>query len=93
MKKKEKSIKNSQNVDKDIIAMFDNMRKQLSILGHNLDILSNEYEYPHLVSDIKREMNKGKIKQITTSWVQKKYKFGFARAVNLIHKMKENKEI
>lgn len=93
MKTKKGLTKNNNESDRELLTKFNEIREHIYSLSRRVDELSVMYEYPYIVKEIKNEIKKGTIKKVTTAWIQKKYKFGYARSTILIEKMKENEDI
>lgn len=74
--------------DKEIIKILRDTEDALRTLADRLAEVADKKEFPYLVKEISKLKKAGKVKEVTTAWLQKKYKIGYARASRLADKLK-----
>lgn len=74
--------------DKEIIKTLRDAEDYLRTLADKLGELGDKHELPHLIEEIIKLKKAGKVKEITTAWLQKKYKIGYVRATKLCDELK-----
>lgn len=60
------------------------LRDQANALAHKLEELYTEAQLPFIQEEVSRLLAKKKLKKVTTAWLQKKYKLGYASASRLL---------
>lgn len=70
----------SKSEDKEIIKTLRSAEDYLRTLADKLEKLGDKHEFPLLIAEINK-LKKGE--KVTTAWLQKKYKMGYARASRL----------
>jgi DNA segregation ATPase FtsK/SpoIIIE-like protein len=60
-------------------------------LSERVDAIFDEYEVPVKIQEIKKYIQENKNVQISTSWLQRRYRIGYARAATLIDKLRKEK--
>lgn len=77
--------------DKEIIKTLRDAEDYLRTLADKLGELGDKHELPHLIEEIIKLKKAGKVKEITTAWLQKKYKMGYVRATRLSEYLNKKK--
>lgn len=62
-------------------------------LSDKMGEIRSKYEIEYIADDLIKLSTQGKVKQISTSWLQRKYKIGYARSARLIDSLSERKII
>ena len=66
--------------DKILIKTLRETAESLQVLSDNITAICNDYELPERLAQIDELIKQGKISKISTSWLQRKHKIGYAHA-------------
>lgn len=61
-------------------------------LATQIGELRGKYEFPYLLEESKKMLADGKVKEVSASWVQKKFKIGYSRASELADILNKKKK-
>lgn len=75
------------------ISLVQDMSIHFRQTSDKLGELLSEYEIDYVINEVKDLFNKKKLKKISTSWLQRHYKIGYARAARYIDVLAEKKVI
>lgn len=70
-----------------------NIQDKIHDLSDKIDGIFDEYEVPVKIDEIKKFIEQNKSTNISISWLQRRYKIGFARAMKLLDILKKQKII
>ena len=62
-------------------------------LQEKIDGIFDEYKVPVRIQEIKKYIQENKNVQISTSWLQRRYRIGYARAASLIDRLRKEKVV
>ena len=62
-------------------------------LQEKIDGIFDEYEVPVRMDEVKKYIKENKGVKISTSWLQRRYRIGYARAASLIDKLRQKKVV
>lgn len=82
MKNKAKNLNQLDN--KKLVKILREANYQITNAKYQIENLLNEHETPTIVEEIRGLISSGKLNKISASWLQKKYKMGYARAAMML---------
>ena len=86
---------NFKNMKKKIPMQFLDQLRDIQDSGHELqekiDSIFDEYEVPVRIKEIQTYLKENKETRISTSWLQRRYRIGYARAAKLIDELRHKK--
>lgn len=85
-----KSIIKKQS-DKVLIKTLREIAEALESLAYNISAVCNGYELPDKIDEMRRIDKSGKVKSISTAWLQRKFKIGYAHAAYLLDILEKEK--
>lgn len=88
-------LKNKQ-VEKMAEEFIDKLRKAETYflnLSDEMGEIRDKYEVYYVIDEIRRLNKQGKLKQVSTSWLMRKYKIGYARSARFIDVLNQKKII
>ena len=88
MVKKQRDSERDSRLTKLLIQKLQKAETQLTTWGHEVGALRDEIEFPLIVEDIKSTGKK--LSAITTSWLQRRYGIGYARAARLLDELRKS---
>ena len=62
-------------------------------LQEKIDGIFDEYKVPVRIQEIKKYIQENKNVQISTSWLQRRYRIGYTRAASLIDRLRKEKVV
>lgn len=84
------NLKKSQ---KEYLQKLKKAEELLYSLSNEVGALRDEIEMPLMLKEIKSAIKKSKNLKITTSWIQRKYKLGYARSARLMDLLVQKKKM
>lgn len=75
-----------QKINKKLITNLRSAEKHLHTLAEEIGDLADHQEFPFIIAEV---IAQKKQKDLTTEWVQKKYRLGYARASRLVEEVKK----
>lgn len=88
-----KKNENEKNTRKELIKVLRDAEDYLHSLATQVGELRDLHEFPHIIEEVSKLKGEGKIKNITTAWMQRKYKIGYARAARLMDELRAQRVI
>lgn len=70
--------------EKALISKLRKVEHKLRTATDEVGVLRNLIEMPYIVRDIQSVLSKNKRTKITTTWLQRRYEMGYARAARLL---------
>ncbi len=93
MKKTNIHEADSDKAKKDLIKLLKAAEDHLQATIKSVAELRDSHEFPYMVNEIKKQIADGKVKTMSASWVQRKFKVGYARAMRLMDQLEEERVI
>lgn len=78
---------------KDLIKLLKEAENYLRTVTEDVAKLRDSYEFPCIIEEIDKQINAGKVKKVTTAWLQRKFKVGYIRAAQLLDALRDKKII
>ena len=84
---------NKEQAQREIIKLYKDAEDYLYALASKAGELRDVHESPYILQDIIKLKKTGKVKVITTSWIQRRFRIGYARTADLMDVLKKKKII
>lgn len=78
---------------KELSKILKEAEETLYQLAGKISELRDAHEVPHVSAEIAKLVKEGKVKNITTAWIQGRYKYGYARSARLMDALRAKKVI
>jgi DNA segregation ATPase FtsK/SpoIIIE-like protein len=88
-----KKNENEKKTRKELIKVLRDAEDYLHSLATKVGELRDLHESPHIIEEISKLKREGKVKNISTAWMQRKYKIGYARAARLMDELRAQRVI
>lgn len=73
----------------DLLADLIDIRRQLNLLTSEVEVIIYAQQLPTIRKEVKKYQKLNGNKKVTTAWLQKKYKIGYAHAALLLDEVNE----
>jgi DNA segregation ATPase FtsK/SpoIIIE-like protein len=74
---------------KELIEHIRELQEAIGNISSQMDEVLDRYHVPSILADIKELRRKKELKKPTTSWLQRRYRIGYARAARLLDELRE----
>lgn len=75
--------------EKELVKTLRKTEETLRALASQISEICCKYEEPEMIAEVKRLKALGKARNVTTSWLQKTFQIGYARAASLIDELRK----
>jgi len=79
-----KKDENEKKTKRELIKILRDAEDCLHSLASKVGELRDLHESPYIIEEIAKLKGEGKVKNITTAWIQRKFKIGYARTARLM---------
>lgn len=96
MKKTIKNYLNNKKIEKmgeEFLSVIKESETYFRKLSDNMGEILNKYEIDYVLDDMNKLVDSGKLKQVSSSWIQRRHKIGYARSARIMDEFAKRKVI
>ncbi|MBC7836297.1 hypothetical protein H7X87_00760 [Acetobacteraceae bacterium] len=80
-------------IERQLIEKLKKAEEYLLKLADEIGEYRDKLQVPYMIEDIKNQLSKKKSARVTTAWLQRRYRIGYARAARLVDALEQRKII
>lgn len=78
-----------QDIARAMISLLEDAESHFSSLQTELAKMRGEIETPLIITDVQGAIERGELTKLSATWLQRRYKIGYARAAHLLNVLQE----
>lgn len=75
---------------KEVMAVLAEAENCLHVQASNINTLRDKYEFPLMIEEVKKLIRPKDLNKVTASWLQRRYKTGYARSARLLDELRKH---